>query len=116
MQGAVVTPLAPAQNVSRVHASSVERPPETTSEARTLIITMFTVKKRFADFPSPAGMSLAKLYPAMESLVRDIPAGDEKTANLFLQCTPPCVDVNIYSDMELLAFLTMQNVILYIFL
>jgi hypothetical protein len=45
MQGAVVTPLAPAQNVSRVHAPTVERPPETASEARTLIMTMYTVKK-----------------------------------------------------------------------
>ena len=27
------------------------------------------------------------LFPARESLVGDIPAGDEKIANLFLQCT-----------------------------
>ncbi len=27
-----------------------------------------------------------KLFPARESLVSDIPAGDGKTANLFLQC------------------------------
>ncbi len=47
--------------------------------------------------PSPAGMSLNKLSPARnnycklflagESLVSDIPAGDGKTANLFLQCS-----------------------------
>ncbi len=106
MQGAVVTPLAPAQNVSRVHASTVERPPETTSEARTLIITMYTVKKG-CGVPSPAGMSLANLSPAMESLVSVIPAGYEKTANLFLQCTHPCVAVNINSDLELLSFLAL---------
>jgi hypothetical protein len=28
-----------------------------------------------------------KLFPSRESLVSDIPAGDGKTANLFLQCT-----------------------------
>ncbi len=40
-------------------------------------------KKRLAVFPSPAGMSLTKLwpgiikfFPARESLVSDIPAGD----------------------------------------
>jgi hypothetical protein len=50
-------------------------------------------------FPSPAGMSLTKLslggnydviyklFPSRESLVSDIPAGDVKMANLFLQCT-----------------------------
>ncbi len=50
-------------------------------------------------FPSPAGMSLTKLsqggnydviyklFPSRESLVSDIPAGDGKMANLFLQCT-----------------------------
>jgi hypothetical protein len=27
-----------------------------------------------------------KLFPARESLVNDIPAGDRKTANIFLQC------------------------------
>ncbi len=52
-------------------------------------------KKRLAIFPSPAGMSLtklsmvgnnrpgSKLFPAIESLVSDIPAGDGKIANLF---------------------------------
>ncbi len=30
---------------------------------------------------------IIKLFPARESLVSDIPAGDEKIANLFLQCT-----------------------------
>jgi hypothetical protein len=53
-------------------------------------------KKRFEVFPSPAGMSQTKLsldgnhllipVPSRESLVSDIPAGDRKTANLFLQC------------------------------
>jgi hypothetical protein len=51
-------------------------------------------KKRLAIFPSLAGMSLIKLslagnnklFPAIESLVSDIPASDGKIANLFLQC------------------------------
>jgi hypothetical protein len=51
-------------------------------------------KKRFAVFPCPAGMSLTVQYqalpgqvnlifPARESLVCDIPAGDGKIDNLF---------------------------------
>ncbi len=32
------------------------------------------------------GQQIIKLFPAMESLVSDIPAGDGKTANLCLQC------------------------------
>jgi hypothetical protein len=46
-------------------------------------------KKRFANFPSPAGMSLTKLFldgnnfPSRERLVNDIPAGDGKIVNLF---------------------------------
>ncbi len=57
-------------------------------------------KKRLAVLPSLARMSLTelsqegnnyiikltKLSPARNSLVSDIPAGDGKTANLFLQC------------------------------
>jgi len=55
-------------------------------------------EKRLASFPSPAGMSLTtlslgrnidviyKLFPARESVVSDIPAGDGNIANLFLQC------------------------------
>jgi hypothetical protein len=57
----------------------------------------YTVKKRFAIFPSPAGMSLIKLsldgnnlnIPAQgDFLVSDIPAGDGKIVILFLQCMP----------------------------
>jgi hypothetical protein len=50
-------------------------------------------KKRLAIFPPPAGMSTTKLslvwnkFPARGSLVSDIPTGDGKIANLFLQCT-----------------------------
>jgi hypothetical protein len=53
-------------------------------------------KKWFAIFPSPAGMSLTKLFnvnlnyklfPARESLVSDILAENGKTSNLFLQCS-----------------------------
>jgi hypothetical protein len=48
-------------------------------------------KKRLATFPSPAAMSLTApwariLFPARESLVSDIPAGDGNVCNLFLQC------------------------------
>jgi hypothetical protein len=52
-------------------------------------------KKEVAVFPSPAGMSLTqtlsgrektKLFPPRKSLISDIPAGDGKTANSFLQC------------------------------
>ena len=55
-------------------------------------------KKMLMIFPSPAGMSLTKLslggnydviyklFPSRDSLVSDIPAGDGKMANLFLQC------------------------------
>ncbi len=51
-------------------------------------------KKRSVIFPSPAGMSLTKfslagnihILPDRESLVSDIPAGDRKIVNLFLQC------------------------------
>jgi hypothetical protein len=58
----------------------------------------YTVKKRLTIFLSPAGMSLTKLslagklFPPRDlgrvwSLVSDIPAGDGKMANLFLQYT-----------------------------
>jgi hypothetical protein len=52
---------------------------------------MIHCKERLAVFPSPAGMSLTwtgiiKFFLARESLVSDVPAGDERTANLFLQC------------------------------
>ncbi len=60
-----------------------------------LFVYSVHIKKSMV-FPSPAGMSLTKLFclwvgiitlfPARESLVSDIPAGDGKTANLFLQC------------------------------
>jgi hypothetical protein len=49
-------------------------------------------KKKLAIFPPPAGMSLTKLFlggnnfPPRKSLVSDIPSGDGKTANPFLQC------------------------------
>ncbi len=53
----------------------------------------YTVKK-VNDFPAPAKMSITKLslagvvklFLARESLVNDIPAGDGKIYNLFLQC------------------------------
>ncbi len=51
--------------------------------------------KKISDFPIPAGMSLTKpsqpgnnLFPPWESLVSDIPAGDDKIANLFYSVVP----------------------------
>jgi hypothetical protein len=44
--------------------------------------SLYTVKKRFAIFTSPAEISL-KLFPARESLVSDISAGDGKIVNPF---------------------------------
>jgi hypothetical protein len=51
---------------------------------------LYTVKKRFADFPSPDGMSHLPnfpwpgyLFPARESLESDIPAEDRKISNFF---------------------------------
>ncbi len=35
---------------------------------------------------SQDGNTVIKLFPARKGLVSDIPAGDGKTANLFLQC------------------------------
>ena len=36
------------------------------------------------------GLGLGTLFPARESLVSDIPAGDGKSINLYLQCTVHC--------------------------
>jgi hypothetical protein len=52
---------------------------------------LLNCKKRLGIFPFPAGMSPTKLsqiklFPARESLVSDILAGDGKMNNLFLQC------------------------------
>jgi hypothetical protein len=57
--------------VGHMHEYNVPPPPPPTA-GRSLLI-----------FPSPAGTSL---FPARESLVSDIPPGDWKTANHFLQC------------------------------
>ncbi len=38
--------------------------------------------------------SLARLFLVREGLVSDIPAGDGKTANLFLQCSVHCIVYN----------------------
>ncbi len=58
-----------------------------------LFIPGIHCKKRFVIFPSPAGVSLTKLSVAGNDLVipgqgefGDIPAGDGKMTNLFLQC------------------------------
>jgi hypothetical protein len=39
------------------------------------------------DEKRPVGTWWVKLFPASESLVGEIPAGDEKIAHLFLQCS-----------------------------
>jgi hypothetical protein len=40
--------------------------------------------------PNSRGTGIFKLFPARKSLVSDIPAGDGKNDNLFLQCTHLC--------------------------
>jgi hypothetical protein len=53
---------------------------------------LYTVKKAYRfSHPHPGLTKLSwpgiiKLFPARESLVSDIPVGDRKIANLFLQC------------------------------
>ncbi len=56
--------------------------------------TLYTVK-RVSHFPIPSrdvtdqtlsGREKTKLFPPRKSLISDIPAGDGKTANSFLQC------------------------------
>jgi hypothetical protein len=57
-------------------------------------VSLTNCKKRFAIFPSQAGMSqsnspwpgIFKFFPARESLVSDIPAENGKIIYLFLQC------------------------------
>jgi hypothetical protein len=53
-------------------------------------------KKKVSDFSVPSldvnnqtlpGRELCTVFPDRESLVSDIPAGDGKITNLFLQCT-----------------------------
>jgi hypothetical protein len=60
------------------------------SDKTTSFITrQYTVKKRLAIFPVTSPNSpwpgKIKLFPARDSLVGDIPAGDKKVINLFLQ-------------------------------
>ncbi len=65
-------------------------------------IQLYTVKKRLAIFPSPAGMSLTKLslagiiklFLSRESLVSDIPAGDGKIAYLFYSVSRSQIPMN----------------------
>ncbi len=55
----------------------------------------YTLIKNVSDFPVPSRGVTTKLYvagnnliiPSQDSLVSDIPAGDGKIVNLFLQCT-----------------------------
>ncbi len=78
-----VQPSSVGYSVSqRVHISSV------------VLLTSYTVKK-VNEFPVPqAGCHLPnsswtgiiKLFPSRDSLVSDIPPGDGKMPNLFLQC------------------------------
>jgi hypothetical protein len=63
------------------------------------------VKKEVSVFLSPAGMSLTnislagiiKLFPSRKSLVSDIPAGDGKNDNLFLQYIIPSPQTSTHS-------------------
>jgi hypothetical protein len=53
-------------------------------------VSHFPVHSRDVTYQTLPGNSpwpgIIKLFPARESLVSDIPAGDGKMANLFLQC------------------------------
>jgi hypothetical protein len=59
-----------------------------------ILTIMIHCKKRLAiSRPQPGPLTklsqgTIKLFPARESLVSDIPAGDGKMANHFLQCIP----------------------------
>ncbi len=59
-----------------------------------------TLWKRVSHFPVPSwdvtdqtlsGREKTKLFPPRKSLISDIPAGDGKTANSFLQCMTDCI-------------------------
>jgi hypothetical protein len=57
-------------------------------------VTDFPVFSRDVTYQTPPGR---ELFPARESLVSDIPSGDGKTANLFLQCRTLCLyECNMY--------------------
>jgi hypothetical protein len=69
-------------------------------------------KKRLSIFPSPADVTNQTLRGGekfnldRESLVSDIPAGDRKIANLFLQCVVVSAVVSLYDrPMKIFAFL-----------
>jgi hypothetical protein len=76
---------------------SNQRAAVTTGALNSLSTHLPALKKRLATFPAPAGMSLTwagiiKLFPARESLVRYIPAGDGNVAYLFLRRVPEFID------------------------
>jgi hypothetical protein len=45
-------------------------------------------------------LSLGELFPAWESLISDIPAGEGKTANLFLQYNQPSIKLQRSVDFD----------------
>jgi hypothetical protein len=62
---------------------------------KALMYELYTVKKA-SGFPVSSRVTgIIKLFPSRESLVIDIPAGDGKTANLFLQCTYTSNELNL---------------------
>jgi hypothetical protein len=50
------------------------------------MVSGFPVSSRDVPYQTLPGREKLWLFPSWESLVSDIPAGDGKTANLFLQC------------------------------
>ncbi len=46
--------------------------------------------------PNSPWAGIIKFFPARERLVSDIPAGDGKTVNLFLQCSLPSIPSSIF--------------------
>ncbi len=57
----------------------------------------FTVPSRDVNCTNYPKLGKIKLFPARESLVSDIPAGDGKMVNLFLQCRRCKYDLSCFS-------------------
>ncbi len=58
-----------------------------------LYFLFYNVKNKVSDFPS--------LFPARESLVGDIPAGDGKIANLFFSVQEPQAKATLLKKVEI---------------
>ncbi len=93
-----VTICSATLTVSHHHSSSDQRP----SLAGVGCTLAGVGCKKLTIFPSPARISLIKLFPARERLVSDIPAGEGEIVNLFLRCRcsrPVIVDIAVMAVM-----------------